>query len=119
MGAPIEMAMAAHTPPPEQLVLLMPVPLFHVTGLLATTIRVFFAGSKMVFQRRWSVPDAVKLILDQKVMLLGGVPSIATAVLQSGLLPPDYQFAAVSYGGAAPAKRLAKDVKDRFPAAFM
>lgn len=47
------------------------------------------------------------------------VPSIATAVLQSGLLPADYQFSAVSYGGAAPAKRLAKDVKDRFPAAFM
>lgn len=71
-GAPISMALATHAPPPEQLVILMPVPLFHVTGLLASTVRVFFAGSKMVFQRRWSVPDAVKLILDQKVAMLGG-----------------------------------------------
>jgi acyl-CoA synthetase (AMP-forming)/AMP-acid ligase II len=118
-GAPVSMALGAHAPPPEQLNVLMPVPLFHVTGLLAVTVRCFFAGSKLVFQRRWSVPDAVKLCLDQKIHMISGVPSIATAILQSGLLPEDFQFAALSYGGAAPAKRLAGDVNKRFPAAFI
>ncbi|BEJ16856.1 hypothetical protein CspHIS471_0602570 [Cutaneotrichosporon sp. HIS471] len=118
-GAPIEMALGAHAPPPQPLNVLMPVPMFHVTGLLAVTVRVFFAGSKLVFQRRWSVKDAVKLCVDHKIDMLSGVPSIATAILQSGLLPTDFHFAALSYGGAAPAKRLACDVKDRFPTAFI
>lgn len=47
------------------------------------------------------------------------MPSIATAILQSGKLPEDHQFDGVSYGGAAPPKRLVADVKKRFPNAFM
>lgn len=47
------------------------------------------------------------------------MPSIATAILQSGLLPDDFVMEAVSYGGAAPPKRLAADVKKRFPDAFI
>lgn len=47
------------------------------------------------------------------------VPSIATAILQSGLLPDDYQLDAISYGGAAPPKRLGGDMRKRFPNAFI
>jgi acyl-CoA synthetase (AMP-forming)/AMP-acid ligase II len=120
MGAPVDMAMAAaHTPAEEQGIALIPVPLFHVTGLLAVMVRVFYAGTQMVFMRRWSVPDAVKLIVKNNIKMLSGVPAITTAILQSGLLPKDYHFDALSYGGAPPPKRLGNDVKTRFPAAFM
>lgn len=97
----------------------MPVPLFHVTGLLAVMTRHFHSGSMMVFMRRWSVPDAVKLLVKYDIRGLGGVPSIATAILQSGLLPDSHQLEAISYGGAAPPKRLGGDVKKRFPNAFI
>lgn len=66
------MALAAHAPPPQQLVTLAPVPLFHVTGLLAGMVRIFASGTKMVFLRRWSVPDAVKLIVEHNIKSLGG-----------------------------------------------
>jgi acyl-CoA synthetase (AMP-forming)/AMP-acid ligase II len=120
MGAPIQMALAAvHTPPADQLNMLMPVPLFHVTGLLAQMIRIFVAGSKMIFLRRWSVPDAVKLVVKYNVKMISGVPAITTAILQSGLLPEDYVIDTFSYGGAPPPKRLADDTKKRYPDAFV
>lgn len=73
MGAPVEMAIAAaHAETEEQSVALMPVPLFHVTGLLAVMTRHFHSGAKMIFMRRWSVPDAVKLILKFNIKGLGG-----------------------------------------------
>ncbi|KAL1405668.1 hypothetical protein Q8F55_009307 [Vanrija albida] len=120
MGVPFEMALpAVHEPPAEGPAVLMPVPLFHVTGLLAVMIRMFVAGAKMIFMRRWSVPDAVKLMVNHNIRLISGVPSITTAILQSGLLPDDYEMDGMSYGGAAPPKRLPADVKARFPAAFV
>lgn len=120
MGVPFEMAVpAVHEPPAEPPSVLIPVPLFHVTGLLAIMIRMFVTGAKMVFMRRWSVPDAVKLMIRYNVRMITGVPSITTSILQSGLLPPDYQMDGMTYGGAAPPKRLAADVSERFPGAFV
>lgn len=63
---------AALTPPPEQGNVLMPVPLFHVTGLLASMTRMFHIGARMVFMRRWSVPDAVKLLVKFQIRNVGG-----------------------------------------------
>jgi acyl-CoA synthetase (AMP-forming)/AMP-acid ligase II len=104
---------------PTVTVMLMSIPLFHVTGCLAILLRAIGTGGKLVFQRRWSVPDAVKLILKENVNVVGGVPAIATAILQSPLLPKDYQFLSVAYGGAPPAKRLAGDLLKRFPNALV
>lgn len=60
------------TPPAAQLVSLISVPLFHVTGSLALTLRSISIGGKVVFQRRWSVPEAVKVIVEDKVNFIGG-----------------------------------------------
>lgn len=120
MGAPLEMVIPlAHEPPEEQLVALMPVPLFHVTGLLAQMIRVFVAGTKMIFLRRWSVPDAAKIIVKYNIKVISGVPAITTALLQSGLLPKDWEFSAIAFGGAPPPKRLQGDVRKAYPDTFI
>ncbi|BEI96387.1 hypothetical protein CcaverHIS631_0113360 [Cutaneotrichosporon cavernicola] len=105
--------------PAPQGVSLISIPLFHVTGNLASLLGTIGKGGKMVFQRKWNVKDAVKLVVDEKVTTMGGVPAIATAIIQSPDLPKDYQFTAVSYGGAPPPERLARDLKSRFPAAFV
>lgn len=65
--------------------------------------------------RRWSVKDACKLILDHKVNVIGGVPSIPIAIMQSGLLPKNYPMKGIAYGGAASPSRLAHDIRDMFP----
>lgn len=62
-------AMAANPQPSTSLV---SIPVFHVTGCLAVLVRSIGAGGKLVFQRRWSVPDAIKLIVNEKVNVIGG-----------------------------------------------
>jgi acyl-CoA synthetase (AMP-forming)/AMP-acid ligase II len=111
--------LAAMQANPQVACMLVSIPIFHVTGCLAILNKAISGGGKLVFQRRWSVPDAVKLILKEKVNVVGGVPAIATAILQSPLLPKDYQFISVAYGGAPPAKRLAGDLAKRFPEALV
>lgn len=112
-GMTFKEILTAPKPPPS--VMLLAVPLFHVTGSIALTLRAVNLGSKIVFQRRWSVPDAIKLILEHKVTYIGGVPSIAVAIVQSPDLPRDYTFTAISYGGAPPPTRLAGDLRKRWP----
>lgn len=45
------------------------------------------------------------------------MPAIATAIIQSPLLPKDYVFTGLTYGGAAPPERLAADIAGRWPTA--
>lgn len=59
--------------PTEQSVNLLSIPLFHATGCLSILLSsVIKNGGKLVFQRRWSVPDAIKLIKEEKVTSIGG-----------------------------------------------
>ncbi|GMK56052.1 hypothetical protein CspeluHIS016_0211080 [Cutaneotrichosporon spelunceum] len=116
-GGTVEEAFSVHTPPPEPGVMLIAVPLFHVTGCLGWMMRAWFLGFKVVFMRRWNVDDAVKLCIDERVNLIGGVPAIATAIIQSPKLPPDHVFDGLTYGGAPPPQRLASDIAARWPAA--
>lgn len=114
-GAPLEMAMDLTKPPEVQSVMLLAVPLFHVTGCLGWMMRAMAFGMRMVFMRRWSVKDAIDIIVKEKCTVIGGVPSIAVAVLQSPLLPEDHVIENVTYGGAPPAQRLGDDIVKRWP----
>lgn len=116
-GGTLAEALAAHDPPKEPSVMLVPVPLFHITGCLSWLVKAMTYGHKVVFTRRWSVPDAVKLIVDERVDVIGGVPAIATSIIQSGLLPPDWQFKSVGYGGAPPPAGLPEEIVRRWPKA--
>ncbi|GMK59579.1 hypothetical protein CspeluHIS016_0801850 [Cutaneotrichosporon spelunceum] len=116
MGAPADAVIKMVTGPPEiPTVALLAIPFFHGTGCVGWFGKSINDGAKVVLMRRWSVKEAVKLILDQKVNLIGGVPSIAVAIMQSKGLPPNYPMKAVAFGGAAPPSRLAHDIRDQFP----
>ncbi|TXT07380.1 hypothetical protein VHUM_03100 [Vanrija humicola] len=117
MGAPIKMAMALAMAQDNPPVTLLAIPLFHATGCYGQLVRGIHDGGKIVLLRRWDVDDAVKQMIAHKVDIIGGVPAVPNAILQSGKLPANYPMRGISYGGAAPPARLAADLAKTFPAA--
>ncbi|BEI82218.1 hypothetical protein CcaverHIS002_0300860 [Cutaneotrichosporon cavernicola] len=115
MGASPKEATALATAPKPDGVALLSIPLFHVQGNLNWLVGAIAEGSKLVFLRRWSVPDAIKIMVSEKVGKIGGVPAIATSVLQSPLLPKDFELAQSAFGGASPPSRLPGDLVKRWP----
>jgi acyl-CoA synthetase (AMP-forming)/AMP-acid ligase II len=116
MGATMEMiqemALAAQAEPGVNLIA---VPFFHVTGCLSILLKMISDGGQLVLMRRWNVDEAVRLMVENKVTVIGGVPAILLAIMQSPKLPKDFTLNAVSYGGAPPPARMASDVKNRWP----
>jgi acyl-CoA synthetase (AMP-forming)/AMP-acid ligase II len=108
-------AVAAAGPPN---VSLLAIPFFHGTGCLSWLVKCIKDGAKLVLMRRWSVKDAVKLMVEHNVNAIGGVPSITSAIIKSGLLPKDHKIRVAAYGGALPAENLAQDVVDTWPEAI-
>jgi len=105
----------ALTPPPEQGALLMAVPFFHVTGCLSMLLKTFSDGVQVVMMRRWNVDEAIRLMVEHKINIVGGVPAIMMAIMQSPKLPKDHVLTGVSYGGAPPPGRMPADIKKRWP----
>ncbi len=119
MGAPYEMAIAAATTPPEeQGALLLPVPLFHVTGFIGMN-RNFVSGGKLVLMRRWDPDTAIDLMIKEKVTSSTGVPSIFQSVLQARGLTDKLKLQGISMGGSLPPARLAGDVHKAWPDIYM
>ncbi|CAK9782384.1 unnamed protein product [Cutaneotrichosporon oleaginosum] len=119
LGAPYEMAVAAATtPPPEQGVLLLPVPLFHVTGFIGMN-RNFVSGGKIVLMRRWDPDAAIELMLKEKVTSSTGVPAIFQGILQARGLTDKLQLQGMSIGGSLPPARLAGDIHKTWPDIYM
>ncbi|WVQ79445.1 hypothetical protein IAT38_001543 [Cryptococcus sp. DSM 104549] len=105
------------SPDDPQKVSFLAIPLFHVTGCLSWLLRAFVTGSKLVMMRRWNVNQAVKLCVEEKVNLIGGVPTVASSILNSPDLPKDIQFDGVLYGGAPSSKTLESEIRARWPKA--
>lgn len=114
-GAPAKDVIALVSSPRPDACALLSIPLFHVQGCLNWFIGAINDGSRLAFLRRWSVPDAVRLMVAEKVTKIGGVPTIATSVLQSPLLPKDFELQASAFGGASPPARLPGDLQKRWP----
>ncbi|GMK59773.1 hypothetical protein CspeluHIS016_0803790 [Cutaneotrichosporon spelunceum] len=111
-GATYEQATAA---PTTQACMLVPAPLFHVTGCISWPTRQMTTGARIVWMKRWSVPEAIRLIEKYNVNVLGGVPATTKAILQSPLLPKERMFSAISTGGAPVQAGLVSDLTKRFP----
>ncbi|BEI94687.1 uncharacterized protein CcaverHIS019_0702680 [Cutaneotrichosporon cavernicola] len=119
LGATYEMAIAAATTPPEeQGVFLLPVPLFHVTGYIGLN-RNFVNGGKIVLMRRWDPEAAIDLMIKEKVTSSTGVPSIFQSILQSPGLKDKIKLQGVSIGGSLPPERLPGDMEKAFPDLYM
>nr|XP_018260501.1 long-chain fatty acid CoA ligase [Kwoniella dejecticola CBS 10117]OBR82659.1 long-chain fatty acid CoA ligase [Kwoniella dejecticola CBS 10117] len=124
MVAPARAALRAGLPIPPlpkptdpQRTLLLAIPLFHVTGCLSWLMRAFFAGSRMVLMRRWNAEEAIRLIIQENVKVIGGVPAVVASIVQSPSLPKDTAFDTVFYGGAPPSSHMPKEVKSKWPKA--
>ena len=64
-------------PEPPRAVTLMPVPLFHGTGLHSNLVAQGWFGGTLVLMRRWDPETALDLIERERVTGLSGVPTMA------------------------------------------
>ena len=71
-GMPVEALMANL---PQQATLLV-YPLFHISGLGSAFLSPMLGGAKVVIMRRWSGPEAVRLIEREKVTNFAAVPTM-------------------------------------------
>jgi long-chain acyl-CoA synthetase len=112
------------TPPPEaaaglQSAALLVVPLFHVTGCLATMVVAYATGGKLVLMPpgRFDPEVAMQVIEREQVTSIGGVPTVMWRILESPAIGR-YDLSSVlraSYGGAPAAPELVQRIEEVFP----
>jgi long-chain acyl-CoA synthetase len=110
--------------PPEassglQSAALLVVPLFHVTGCLATMVLNYATGGKLVLMPpgRFEPDTAMEVIEREKVTSIGGVPTIMWRIVESPNLDK-FDLSSVkraSYGGAPAAPELVERIEQVFP----
>ncbi len=102
---------------PPQRAMLLPVPLFHVTGSHSVLIPCMAGGVKLVLMQRWNAERALELIEQEKINSLTGVPTQMWQLLES----TDFDkrdtssIEGAGYGGAAVAPELTQRFRERFP----
>jgi long-chain acyl-CoA synthetase len=107
----------APDPAAPQKSILLPVPLFHVTGSHSVLIPAMASGMKMVLMHRWSPSKALELIEQEKINSITGVPTMIWQLLEC----PDFttrdssSLESMGYGGAAAAPELTQRVRQLFP----
>jgi long-chain acyl-CoA synthetase len=98
---------------------LLVVPLFHVTGCLATMTLCYASGAKLVLMPpgRFDPDAAMATIEGEKITTFGGVPTIMWRIVES----PNFDrydlssVTRVSYGGAPSAPELVVRIHEAFP----
>ena len=98
---------------------LLIVPLFHVTGCLATMMLNYALGAKLVLMPvgKFDAEIAMQTIQDERITSFGGVPTIMWRILESPNLEK-YDLSSVqraSYGGAPAAPELVERIEKVFP----
>ena len=79
-GSAEEAAPAGEPPTP---VLILVVPLFHVTGLVPVMLSCFASGVKLVMMYRWDAERALEIIERERVTSFVGVPTQSWDMLES------------------------------------
>jgi long-chain acyl-CoA synthetase len=107
---------------PAQQVVLLNVPLFHITGSLPVMLLSIAIGRKLVIMHKWDAGEALRLIQDEKCTYFVGVPTMSLELMQH----PDRDKYDLSTlvdiaGGGAPrpaehVKRLVEAFKGKHPA---
>ena len=106
--------------PPAPQTVLLPLPLFHATGLHSALVPALARGNRLVTMYRWDLAKALELIAAERVNILILVPTLVVQLLQHlapGGLPELQSVHTVTYGGAPAASDLAEGVQSRFPGA--
>jgi long-chain acyl-CoA synthetase len=94
----------APDPEPEfQPSILVPLPLFHVTGCHAGLLASFMLGRKIVMMYKWNAEEALRLIEEERITTFNGVPTMTWEILQSPhLTKRDLASLTELSGGGAP-----------------
>ncbi|KAJ3865329.1 hypothetical protein EV359DRAFT_80598 [Lentinula novae-zelandiae] len=103
-------------PPGPQPGILLPTPLFHVTGT-SLTLTGALLGAKLILMRKWNVNEAARLIKEENVAITGGVPSTVSDLAESSANGAPLQT--ILYGGSAVSVALAKRARKAFPMAML
>ncbi len=116
--------MQGSAPPAElsgttQAASLLIVPLFHTTGCHSTMVLNYASGGKLVLMPpgRFDPDAAMRLIQDERVTSIGGVPTVMWRLLESPNFG-SYDLSSVtriSYGGAPSGAELVERISEAFP----
>lgn len=104
-------------PPPDpkasQKSLLLGVPLFHATGNHSSLCVCTLMGYKVVMLHKWNLQKVAKVIVQEKVTSAGGMPYMATELVESVLKEGQHQLESVSWGGAPSGAKLPSNIVKR------
>lgn len=106
--------------PVKQQVMLLPLPLFHSTGMLSGLLPSLVRGMRLVMMYRWDLETALALIEEENVNILVLVPTLVVQLLErlpEGGATNVSSVHTVTYGGSPASPDLARDVQSRFPGA--
>lgn len=105
---------------PQQANLLV-YPLFHISGLGASFLSPFLAGSKIVVMPRWDAQDAARTIAEEKITAFAGVPTMLWDILQGadGGNADLASLTNVGTGGQALPQNLLEEMRKACPRAVM
>ena len=78
----LQLTEAAGTAPAEQQVMLLNVPLFHITGLVPVLLVSIAIGRKMVIMHKWDAGEALRLIEKERATYFVGVPTMSLELMQ-------------------------------------
>ena len=110
--------MVSMRPPPVTLLMF---PLFHVSGCHATLLSAFRQGGKLVLMKHWDAEGALRLMTDEKVTGLPGVPTMHWDILRLENFQ-DYDLTSLtslSIAGQATTPVLLEAVREAFPSAIL
>ncbi|KAI4517933.1 acetyl-CoA synthetase-like protein [Schizophyllum commune Loenen D] len=104
-------------PPEPRGVSLVGIPFFHVTGLHSIMLVVTCLGGKLVLMKKWNPEEGARLILQEKVTSVGGVPSLVSDIVtmaENGGPLAGYPLLGTSVGGAASPRALIERARRSF-----
>ncbi|KAL1718558.1 hypothetical protein EV715DRAFT_291165 [Schizophyllum commune] len=100
---------------PELIGILLPIPLFHITGM-AIALTAAFMGAKVVLMRKYTPKLAVSLIKKEHITSVTAVPTIVSDLIDLGRSElAGHSFSRLAMAGAPVHKRLARRAKRCFP----
>ncbi len=95
---------------------MLPVPLFHVTGLVPAMLGTFLSGARVVLTHRWDPDRALELIERERVTSFIGVPTMTRDLLEAPTFADrdTSSLTSISGGGAPMPPELVKAIDDSF-----
>jgi len=99
-------------------IIILAVPLFHVTGLVPVMLGAFLSGGKLVMMHRWDPDRALELIEREQITNFVGVPTMAWDLLEAPTFADHdtSSLKSVGGGGAPMPPELVQRIEDNFSA---